>query len=611
MSLDPPKETGLKKSSPRLIAESTPDLHLPRKKSAEKGVTGRLPIPDFSEKIKKLASSDETQNTSDRKSLSQRTHSVHTSHKIEKPEIKSPRKTRSSSHHLEKRDKITKFTVNVPLMTLVELIDICHPVICHEEWTQKVLKSLLEIFSKPTSLINRLDVILNEVHDGLLKHSSILDRVQKAKKSLGQVDDYGFLKDFLNESNPILFHKKYTQISDSFACEFLYNVFGGVQAIKIIKSSACPNNEGIKQELKSQFDVLSSIERKKTALLDSSFVFQKGFDVEHLDIVPIPISLLKYEEFSDSFRAYYSNGPFLPGGIRINGENFTIPNYNELGVKEEEREVYFQKLLISKLQEKLEIKAVLSEEEQIKIFSEVLPQKFRDEEKNIRQLVVKYLSEPFNDASSLLKRLQAKKIAKDFAEELLPHSEFINKYLIAHKAFKAKEWNELAGDFVSLYYRFYNLQKKKESIPTLALLKAMCFSGYSTGEFFLRKTLCPELFSALSNAPCMKLNRDFIIAFDITGHQSSFEVKQVRSFKIMLGEGAQATLSIPWTVKGNLGSREYESVLEIPEFAFSPNCSTEVRFSLIHHFHLDCSDSPWGSYVKRVEKQVSHQNSFL
>lgn len=352
--------------------------------------------------------------------------------------------------------------------------------------------------------------------------------------------------------------------------------------------------------------------------MKSSFIFQEGFDVENLVVVPIPIYLLSYADFEGSFRSFYSDGPFLDNSIRINDKNQIIPNYKEMGIKDEDREVYFLKWLISKMQDEMQVNAQLGVDNQIEAFSKEPISKLKAD------ALSKYVSKCFSGDLSveldekevlskitpLFSSLQKEKSFKEFSDQMSHYSDYISNYLTHHKSFKEKNWMDVSFDLLKLYQRVYQLEMKYKSIPTLALLKSMCFSSYASGEMFLRKTLCPDLFTT-SNQYHLTLDRDFITSFDICGYKKSFDVKHIKSFKVVSGDKVKASISIHWTIKGSLGSRKYAAALELPRFDFDPDCAIEECQLIMKLFHLDYESSPWGDFVKRVELQDAFGDSYI
>jgi hypothetical protein len=591
----------------------------------EKIAGSKLPKSGYSDRSNSIADTSETQNSPKKLQLAisqlQKFSLSDPTVKDNNLKKKSPRaaSTALHSHSIKKErvaiDKPTSvFSVRVPLALFMNCIDI--PVVPYKTWKSRVVKTFHERIIKTDLSSDQFELCMQEVHKDSLKFSSILLRVSKSVELLKGIPEYRFLSSFAEQSNPTLFYKKFNVLKEQSETdgELLFQIIGMEEGFKIIRRAGGPKTEALKKVFQSEFNTTASI----SPLLRSSFIFQTGFDTAALHIVHVPIFLIHYGEFSDSFRAFYSDGPFPEDSIIINDQKKIIPNYKDLGVSEDAREMHFQTWLISTLQKEIQIDAKVGCEDQIKIFSEKVQLDLTPYQ------LMKLISKQFSTESAhvynekeiherlvaIFDELHQTKHYRDFAEQMSLFSGFISKHLLHYGRFLDKDWTQVSYDLIGIYHRVHHFEKKNKSIPLQSLLKASSFPSYLICEMFLRTTVCPDLFDP-SNPYLLVLDHDHLGRFDISAYWNSFDVKHMKAFKICTKSKVAANISLVWTVKGHLNSKEYSFALQFTRFDFQPDCTYEERSAIRKLFHLDCGNSPWGNFVKRVEMPQSFTNSFF
>lgn len=500
------------------------------------------------------------------------------------------------------------------------------PVIPYKLWEEKVLASVENHIAGKDLVDSEIWKIFDNIQNELLIHSSILMRITQAVGWTSGNNKFKFLKNFQTEPNPFQFAKKYNQLNDdsSEMCKFLYDIIGRDDAIEILEKST---SQIIKTKIELKAEMIVTVDNYVQKITSSSFIFKKRYDQNNLHINPFPIHLMVYYEFEENFRSQYSDGPFPENLIQFNGKNLVIPNYNDLGIEEDDRPTYFQKWFISTIQDELGITSSINAESQIEIFRKYSDPSYEGKKNTdkLRAVITKCLSKQFKDhcendnllgkispfLTQLEIKLKEKGLSTNFTEELLPFCDFLRKQLSCNKEFQNKEWDNVALSLIKTYHHIYQLDEKRKSIPTLAMLQGMFFANYSTGEFLLRKTVCPDLFTGTLYPYRLTLNRGSITSYDIIGVGKSFEVKHIKEFKIISGGVTKALITLHWTMMGKLDSIEYESALDMPEFKFTNDCPYEERLFVCNLFHLNTKGSPWGENLEKVEKKKSLYQSIF
>ncbi len=404
-------------------------------------------------------------------------------------------------------------TVEIPISTFLDFIPI--PVISPKKWREGLSCTLEHEALQSDFSSDEKKNIIQGLYNRSLEYSSILQRIQKTIEAFGRVKRYEFLKQFSQETNPLRFSERYGKLCEKsrYQGDVLFHIAGAEQALHIIQSASDLQGEVLKRKLDMEFDRIAFVETKRKNLLNSSFVFEKKFDVENPQIIPIPIFLLDYKEFAETFRSYYSKGPFPADALVINGKNIPIPNYATLQIEEEKGEEFFQEWLIAILQQELNIKAALSEREQIALFASEASdvtfsprsssgkEKRKKKQAKLKKSIKAHLAQEFKTPcgdlyfkmTEFLTKLSKEKQTLEFAQQMLPHSYYLSKYLRSHPAFAEKKWDEVADELYRIYCRTHQLQKKYQEIPLLALLKSLCYSVFGTAGCLLDGTICPSL----------------------------------------------------------------------------------------------------------------------
>jgi hypothetical protein len=528
--------------------------------------------------------------------------------------------------------------VNVPTPLFLKCVS--NPVVSCQEWEERVNRALLKALLNTSSPSENKNGIIKKLFKNLLNYSSILERVSRAAElSKGELADE--LKKLEGEAQPVRFWKGYFPLfeKDDLFCE----IMGGKEALKIIHKAVDAKGKTIQGYFGRQIEKFVSSENKRIELLESSFQFQRGFDLMKPYPGAIPVFLAKEGDVVGAFRAFVSDGPFAEDAIAINKENVKIPSYNDLNVGPNDREEYFTEWMISTLQKKLSIdNAVLKPSEQIELFAATVKTDARLSK--LKSHIIKHLGDEFalgaNESEMFIKfttfliKLKKEKETEDFVNQMSFHAAFVSKYLYLHEDFAKyqhedaakKDWSRIADALIGLYRDAYKIQEKHKKIPLLAVLKSISFPAYGSGEHFLRQYLCPDLSPLMNNANfCnyqLRLDRDFITSYSVTSrdkrsfeniHKKRFKIVHVEEKKMEIGPPGQikiftelvinkvkASLSIDWAIEGELGSIEYGARMEITKFDFLPECSIDERESITSRFHLECGSTSWGHYLKRV-----------
>lgn len=566
--------------------------------------------PNLKNRIRKTSGSRlRSKDTLDKDCGSYKFGHMHGASKDKRNYTKSDGSKSDRTRHTHSGDPNLIRPISVPFSTFIKAIDV--PVISYEKWNENLRRFIVCQVLDSEFSDDKLEQIEDYTYSVLLTLSSILKRIERAKTLLFGVHLPGYLKINRYSSNPMHFFKSYVNLKNEsfFKSKEFYEIIGKEEALKILKAAAKPNDQAMRRVIQSEIDLVTCVEKKRNLLLKSSFYFSKDFDKENLHIVSIPIYLLEYREFEESFRWHITDGPFSEDCIRFNGVNLIIPNYRELGIREKDRIDYFLSWLVSEVQMIMAIKSSHTVEQQLKLFAQD-----GDDDSILVALKLKVaisgcLEEEFQTPYSheqvpiklenCLKKLRSKKKSKDFADQMLLHIPFITKYLMAQESFKAADWNTVSSKLKSLWHRFYLLEKKQKIIPLLPLLKSMCYSTYSTGELFQRTTLCPKLSNLGASSYHLELEHGVMTRYDICEYFGNFQVTHIKMFNIVSDGKVKANVEVRWTPKGKLGSIEYSSSFELAKLDYLPDCSYEERKVISDQFHLDCEDSKWGSYLYR------------
>ena len=530
--------------------------------------------------------------------------------------IQTPKGAKSDRAGNRKGDDYPVRSIVVPLSTFIDaLLGKEIPVIPCKKWDEIVNRSIACQVLDPKFSQEKIPLIINDIYNRALEYSSILKRIERARILLFGIKQHRYLSRFPINSSPIHFWENYTTLEKESPdkCQDLYEIIGKKEALNILKKTTKSDGAVMKDSIQSQIKLVlvSYVEEKKRRLLKSSFSFEEGFDM-NLQIVPTPIYLFHYQEFLESFRSHYSDGPFPEDCIRFNGHNLLVPDYNKLGVKDEDRQIYFLRWLISEMQMKLRISPEYNVEKQITLFETHLSTGSRENALKLHEAIRKCFKHefkpPFLDKelpdkiNAFFRKLQehSDSDVRVFADQMAPHLDFIRKYLIEHKDFN-KDWETVSFDLVQLRYRFDFLSLKQKKIPLLSLLKAMSYSSSLTGQLFMSKTLCPNLCTKGASPYMLVLNRTHITNYDILCDSCNFEVTHIKMFNIVSGDKVKANVQIHWTPKGKFDSIKYSASTVFVEFDYLPDCPLEERKIISDQFDLEFKDSPWGKYLKRED----------
>lgn len=519
---------------------------------------------------------------------------------------------RVSPHHVQgvkfsprEKPNPIKASPSISLSRFLDCIGI--PTLSYEEWWERKLwPTLLTKMAHSDFTAESTDLIILGIFENLFRDSSISSRIEKAQKLLEGLKRYEFLKEFSKQFNPVQFSEQYAELSAG--KRSLLSSIVGEEQMKIIQEASRDGGQVMKIKLRAQVNHRLD-EIKKRALLSSLFCFGEKFDCGMLGGT-IPIFLTTGYEVVKGFSHYGFSESSLKDLINVNGENL-IPNDNESGTSQAGVKHSFLAWFISAMQEKLEIHSKKSVEDQLKLLlgKQAPDPRFniKDVTKSICRVFKKEFPELPNPGESAIKigqcltKLQKEKGGSSVAEHMLPFTELISKYLANHQGFKEGNWESVAESLISLYPRFHHLQENLKNIPLLSLLKAMTPECFLFCESFLKTTLCPNLFKG-EEAPYHLVFKDSKrTSYNIIAHSNSFEVTHHKDLHILSKKELKAVIAIDWTVIGRFGSIDYSSNCQYVSFNISPECSKKECLSIMELFNLDCNNSPWGHYLKKME----------
>jgi hypothetical protein len=485
------------------------------------------------------------------------------------------------------------------------------PLPSYKEWEDRSLKLILTKTKNSEFTNKEVRATTSEVYHELINCSGILDRIKGAEELFTGREELLFLKDFSRESAPLQFWSKYRSLGKTAPDkrELLDHIMGE-QAPKIIQECSHGKGHVMQMKIQSQIKTIAAVKIEKSKIEDSSFKLGKKFDCDNLHIVPDPIFILNYKEFDDSFSRYYLDGPFEEYAIKINGENFAIPDYNDLKISQENRRRYFQEELVSKIQEKLGITCPISVQDQLKLFSGKEGMELKCNFPKLKKLIADAFAAEFSELKTsgafVLKlnecfiKLQGDKEGKDFAKHMSPFTEFIGRYLTHHRGYKERDWDAVAELLIDLYQRLHHLGEKLEKIPLLPLLKGMSSPSCVPCKTFLKTTLCPNLFKGEEYSHQIVFNDTDPGGYDVFGHGQFFDVTHIKPFQVMSGKESKLCGKMCWTISGQLHSLDYSSALQI-DFDFFPKCLPDEQLQIMRFFNPKCQNCPWGSsYFSRV-----------
>ncbi|MBS0604337.1 MAG: hypothetical protein JSS60_04775 [Verrucomicrobia bacterium] len=492
-------------------------------------------------------------------------------------------------------DEVSVVTVRVPLDRFVDCIDI--PVVSYSRWKEKVNAALVRGVVKTDLSNERVTFFIDDVYNRCLKYSSILKRVQKACELLSGVSEYSFLSDFAGETSPVGFWKKFEKLKmeSTSGSDLLYRVIGKEGAWIIVRKAAESDGATVKKRFQSHIDTILPLEKKRRTFQNLTIEYPTGFDIAQMNLVTVPVFAQNYKEFAESFRAFYSDGPFPQDSIRFNNECLTIPDIQGLQLDESQREFRFIGWLISQFEKKMELGPTPPAESQRQLFAMEQDPESKFLKKKLPGLLAKSLRKIFEDPGRtedisakiglVLNEIPDEEI--DFPAQMRPFTNYIGAHLINCEAFKQQNWKEVSQELIRIYSRLYLLEGKHSSIPSLSLLKAMCFGSYGLCALSLLDVGRKKARFEDESACHLALNHDVIGSYNIEYDNGQFKVVHRKSYHILREKTVRGELAIEWTVSGKLKSYEYAACLKAPEVHFSPDCSAEESKLILEQLFTD------------------------
>lgn len=524
----------------------------------------------------------------------------------------------------------------IPLSSFVRQLDKQIPIVSYKEWMKNVKASIREKVLHIDFSMKVKEKTIQGIVDRLLDCSSILTRIDIVRVQLFGVNHHNYLRKFPKNSTPLQFWKNYECLKNESPDKWrdFYEIMGGHEAAKILGKAVESKGKAMREKIEAKLDLVHGVEIKMRNLTKTSFSFLEDFDVKNPHVVSIPIYLLDFREFEETFRAFYSDGPFPSDSIRINGKNLNLPNYNYLEISSQDRPNHFLTWLLSEMETRMHLSSQYSKKEQIQLFAE----EWREGTNSLKQTIANHFQQEFSapykqdeflrKLNHCFEKLQQVNEAASFVKQMKPHLIFICSYLSHHEGFNCSDWRWVASDLTRLCERVHLFEHKNKKIPLLAVMKSMCYASYSTAELFMRKDLCPDLF----NKECpysLVLDHKQLTRYDIWGGEGAleklslkpksfqslmrgvkgtlekaslkpfaFETTHIKAFKILCEGKVKASIELHWTPRGELGTIKYDSRIEIAKFEFDSECPYAERKVISGLFNLDIPKSSWGESLK-------------
>ena len=172
-------------------------------------------------------------------------------------------------------------TIVVPLSTFIHALGKEFPVISYKKWDRNVKRLIARQVLDPkfSYEYRKVQLVINDIYDRLLECSSILKRINRARVLLFDIEEHRYLSKFPMNSNPIHFWDSYFTLQKEAPdkCVDFYDIIGKKEAFTILKKAINSGGADMKENIRSQIDLVSYVETKRRDLLKSSFSFSEKF----------------------------------------------------------------------------------------------------------------------------------------------------------------------------------------------------------------------------------------------------------------------------------------------------------------------------------------------
>jgi len=441
------------------------------------------------------------------------------------------------------------------------------PVLRRDDWKRTALRKLeqfahLKATLDPRELVKKFAKIS-------LNTTTILRRIREAQK----FEDLPFLTPFLAIRDPKAFLKAAKKLHKKREYPIFLEVIGGKTALSLLK--LCQDrkvHKGWVVYLERARGLGKACELSETRVIH----FKPNFDKER------PVANAKYDDVRDSFRFFFSSDlDKSETFFRLNGVPLTPPDVDKDTSCMEQKKA-FMTWLITECDHALSFTPNLDPSEQATL---VCQGAITVDDKNALQakLTAYFEENGVGAIKTILEQLKPNGFPKAFRRWAQKE---IEQFL---ETDGPPDCKELASQITQEFERHFNLTTIKSEVPSYRILQSLSFGAFSTVPFYLRRKLCPELFSNVVGQPHMKSFPTDASHFDIkingdTNHYEATQIKLYRFYQrgrtdeshIMIG-----SVELHWTICGVLGSDTRTAKLHMHNLRLDHRESLDIRCQVV------------------------------
>lgn len=435
------------------------------------------------------------------------------------------------------------------------------PALSVEEWERSAFRRIEKLTVQQPELSP--EEVVRDFVTTAVKTTSIIHRIREAQS----LQELPFLEAFCEMHHPEEFLSAFRKLAKK-ESRILTEIMGGKSACSLLKHCL---------DKKVHHTWLIHVERTRALeeacrMCEERVVdFEPDFDRQY------PISKVKFNDVSDSFRSIFtSKNEGVRLFFKINGAFGTMPELKQ--DSEAKRKQRLMEWLVDRLNQELPVKSSLTSRQQARLLCQGA---LKEEDKSgLRDQLKKLIGKHGTGGLELiLNQLKQDKISLEFCHWVR----------IKLNGDPVGISENSAPNLLDKFEEEYHLKLLRKYVPCYPILQSISFSAFSMVPMYIRKSLCPDLFTFVRGQPLMKTFPIDDTRYEISIDQQTgeFEATQIKLYRFYQHGETQSKdmilgrVDVYWTVSGHLDAETRKATLALKNLDLDPRESMQSRLAVV------------------------------
>ena len=144
---------------------------------------------------------------------------------------------------------------------------------------------------------------------------------------------------------------------------------------------------------------------------------------------------------------------------------------------------------------------------------------------------------------------------------------------------------------VQAFLKDYALKRLKRDIPALVILQSMTINAFRGADAFLQEQCFPQLYRIVTDQPKLATNPEILTHFNLSINPKmlSFSLTQIRSLRFLTKTSSididdkdtrHGTMTVYWTINGDLAGTRLSAELSFGELQFDPSTDLDTCMTI-------------------------------